>query len=167
MSAVRTAYSEADTGPAPAAAERFSLPDSNNNIPAERKTVNGVPLPIADSATVQSEGSRQARQRALETGTVSEELLDYTERMAQRSGRQLEYVFEPDSQIGGSVDDTKVTINLANPDHAFSTAVHEVGHTMKIGSPQEWGNFEQAMLQLADSSPEMESIARGGGGCLS
>ena len=161
LSAVRTAYSEADTGPAPAAAERFSLPDSNNNIPAERKTVNGVPLPIAGGATVQSEGSRQARQRALETGTVSEELLDYTERMAQRSGRQLEYVFEPDSQIGGSVDDTKVTINLANPDHAFSTAVHEVGHTMKIGSPQQWASFEQAMLRLADSSPEMESIARG------
>ena len=161
LSAVRTAYSEADTGPAPAAAERFSLPDSNNNIPAERKTVNGVPLPIAGGATVQSEGSRQARQRALETGTVSEELLDYTERMAQRSGRQLEYVFEPDSQIGGSVDDTKVTINLANPDHAFSTAVHEVGHTMKIGSPQQWASFEQAMLRLADSSTEMESIARG------
>ena len=95
------------------------------------------------------------------TDTVSEELLDYTERMAQRSGRQLEYVFEPDSQIGGIVDDTKITINLANPDHAFSTAVHEVGHTMKIGSPQQWASFEQAMLRLADSSTEMESIARG------
>lgn len=144
----------------------------NEGVSQSGEVEQAIPLPIAGQetaggATVQSEGSRQARQRALETGTVSEELLDYTERMAQRSGRQLEYVFEPDSQIGGSVDDTKVTINLANPDHAFSTAVHEVGHTMKIGSPQEWGNFEQAMLQLADSSPEMESIARGGGGCLS
>ena len=131
------------------------------------ETVQGAtPLPIAGEElaggiSVQSDASRQARQKAVETGTVSEELLGYTERMAQRSGRQLEYVFEPDSPVGGSVDGEKITINLANPDYAFNTAVHEVGHTMKSGNPQQWASFEQAMLQLADSNPEMEAIARG------
>ena len=131
------------------------------------ETVQGAtPLPIAGEelggdTLVQSDMSRQARQRAVEAGTVSEELLGYTERMAQRSGRQLEYVFEPDSPVGGSVDGEQITINLANPDYAFNTAVHEVGHTMKSGNPQQWASFEQAMLRLADSNPEMEAIARG------
>lgn len=125
-----------------------------------------IPLPIAGEelgggTSIQGDASRQARQRAIETGTASEELLGYTERMVRRSGRRLEYVFEPDSPVGGSVDDTKITINLANPDYAFNTAVHEVGHTMKSGNSRQWASFEQAMLRLADSSPEMEAIARG------
>ena len=167
LSAVRTAYSETDAGPAPTVPERFSPSVSNNNIPQQEEIFNTpIPLPIAGEelagrTSVQSDMSRQARQRAVEAGTASEELLGYTERMAQRSGRQLEYVFEPDSPVGGSVDGERITINLANPDYAFNTAVHEVGHTMKSGNPQQWASFEQAMLRLADSNPEMEAIARG------
>ncbi|MEY8282044.1 hypothetical protein AAK917_12410 [Oscillospiraceae bacterium 52-8] len=105
-------------------------------------------------------GSKTARQQAVKAKVADETQLQSVEKLVTGKGLGLQYVYQPDSGVGGMIQGDTITINLAHPDYAMNTAVHEIGHSVRQGDAQKYQRFENSVLKLADSNPEFGRVAK-------
>ncbi|MBC2870419.1 hypothetical protein H7271_02215 [Bittarella massiliensis] len=104
--------------------------------------------------------SKAARQQAVSAKVADEVQLQSVEKLVTGKGLGLQYVYQPDSGVGGMIQGDTITINLAHPDYAMNTAVHEIGHSVRRGDAQKYQRFENSVLKLADSNPEFGRVAK-------
>lgn len=104
--------------------------------------------------------SRAARRQAVVSKTADETQLIGVERLVKDAGLKLRYVNDPQSKVNGFIDGDTITVNVGNGDFAISTAVHEIGHSIKTGDPNKFQRYQKAIDRLVQSDPQYRQLAQ-------